>query len=100
MQAEEVAELIVRDARSALVGRKCPAGDLQDVKVTTVFHYGAVDIDTKHLVVWVLLDGASPDDLPTWWSSDSSSRGTSDEECDSWLRSITSTIRQRFEEAR
>jgi len=69
------------------------------VKVTTVFHYGAVDIDTKHLVVWVLLDGASPDDLPTWWSSDGTSRGTSDEMCDSWLRSIAATVRHRFVEA-
>lgn len=50
-----VADKAVDQARNRLADR-----------AATVFHYGAVDIDPKHLVVWVLLSGA-PDHIPAWY---------------------------------
>lgn len=56
---ERLADKAVRRARRRL--RKAHPN-----LVEHVFSYGAVDIDPKHLVVWVILKGA-PEAIPAWF---------------------------------
>ena len=59
----DLAQLGVGGLADALVGRS-----QHGAQIVTVFHYGAVDIDPKHLVVWILLDGPRSDEVPEWLS--------------------------------
>src|SRR5262249_19906203 len=59
----DLAQLVVGGLLDALVGRSHDGA-----QIVTVFHYGAVDIDPKHLVVWILLDGPRSDEVPEWLS--------------------------------
>ena len=59
----DLAQRVVDRLSDALVGR-CHDG----AQIVTVFHYGAVDIDPKYLIVWILLDGPRTDEVPEWLS--------------------------------
>lgn len=59
MHAQQTADDAVEESREEIV-RIWPE------LVKTVFWYGAVDLNTTHLVVWVILNG-EPDELPEWF---------------------------------
>lgn len=53
---------VVADVRQRLVGR-----EHDGTRVASVFHYGAVDLGTGNLVLWILLEGRPSDELPEWF---------------------------------
>lgn len=66
-------------------------------RVASVMHYGAVDIDPKHLVVWVLLDGAPDDRLPEWFSPDDRvQRERLDARLVSWTEELRAAVRSEL----
>lgn len=54
-----LADRIMKHVARTLRGR-----EHDGVRVVEVIHYGAVWIDSQHLVVWLLLDGRPDDELP------------------------------------
>jgi len=58
---EMLSATIVDRLRGRLVGEHSDR-----FRVEACIHYGAVDIDPKYLVVWLLLAGAPDDELPEW----------------------------------
>lgn len=91
--AERVAaaDRAVTRARDRLVGRR-----LGDVVVARVLHYGAVDLDARHLVVWVLLSGASPEELPQWWTPGSRTAGHPAPDLEEWATSMVAEVRREL----
>jgi hypothetical protein len=56
-----IAKKAVRRAKKLLRSRHAPS---VDVKVHYVWWYGAVEIDTKHCVVWIMLSGPDSERIP------------------------------------
>lgn len=63
-----------------------------DISVAWVFHYGAVDIDPKHLVVWVMLNG-DPDAIPAWWAPADKPTGQYPDDLEQWLTDLRDQVR-------
>jgi len=60
-RATKIASRSMRQISRSLRGR-----EHDGVVVKSTFHYGAVDIDPKHLVVWIMLTGRPDEELPAW----------------------------------
>jgi hypothetical protein len=94
-------------AAKATVGkasRKLKRQSFGSGRVATCFHYGAVDIDPKHLVVWVLLDGAPDEELPEWffvdlYEDDADQTRRLGPALVGWLERLRACVRQDFDDA-
>lgn len=56
-----LADMIMKSVSRALHGR-----EHDGLWIVEVLHYGAVWIDPKYLVVWLLLEGRPDDEIPAW----------------------------------
>src|SRR3954471_4760950 len=88
-----LADEVVGRLSETLVGRS-----RAEVVVETVFWYGAVDIDPRHAVVWLLLSAPREYPLPAWfcptdgpWSADPQ-QATLDAEFLSWTRALRDEV--------
>jgi len=100
VRAKEIAETAVTRAGQLLQGR---AVDGVDAQVAAVFWYGAVDINPKHCVVWVILRGPGSADIPPWYMVGESVRvvpGASSmkEETVLCLEAMTAEVHRAFRE--
>lgn len=94
-----LAETVVDRVRRRLVGEL--SGKF---RVEACIHYGAVDIDPKYLVVWLLLAGAPDDELPEWLNLgapvDHPERNQQlDPSLLAWLEDLRRAVRDEFEAA-
>jgi hypothetical protein len=48
------------------VRRRLVGQESDGLRVSSIFHYGAVGIDTNCLVVWILLTGKPDEEIPEW----------------------------------
>ena len=88
---EAAATRAVAAAGARLVGQRY-AG----LAVSSVFHYGAVDLGTRHLVVWVLLSGPRSAELPGWWSPGVTTERPLPVGWDGWLASVQDLVREEL----
>jgi hypothetical protein len=86
-----VATRVVARASTRLVGQRY-AG----LTISSVFHYGAVDIGTQHLVVWVLVSGPRSEELPGWWSPGSATDRPLPAGWEGWLTSVRDVVREEL----
>jgi hypothetical protein len=95
---ESAANAAVRRAR-----RKLRRESFGSIRVAACFHYGAVDIDPRHLVVWVLLRGEIDEKLPEWFFLDNyqddpkQSRRLGPDLVE-WLERLRACIRREFQQ--
>lgn len=85
---ETVATRAVARASARLVGQRY-AG----LTITSVFHYGAVDLGTQHLVVWVLVSGPRSEELPGWWAPGTPTERPLPQGWEGWLASSCDLVR-------
>jgi hypothetical protein len=96
---EVLASTIVDGLRRRLVGEH-----RGKFRVDACIHYGAVDIDPRYLVVWLLLAGAPDDELPEWLNPgapiDHPERNQRlDPSLLAWLEDLRGAVRAGFEAA-
>jgi hypothetical protein len=90
----QTARRAVSEAAAALSG-----AERGGVRLDTLLHYGAVDIDPQHLVVWILLSGKPDDQLPEWMPIVPGQLNTACRIDYQWLLALREQIVQRFREA-
>jgi hypothetical protein len=88
---ETVAARAVGRAGARLVGQRY-AG----LTIASVFHYGAVDLGTQHLVVWVLVSGPRSEELPGWWAPGTPTERPLPQGWEGWLASSCDLVRQEL----
>jgi hypothetical protein len=66
------------------------------VRVAALLHYGAVEIDPRHLVVWLLLDGRPADDLPEWLAIDPADMSGAESVDPAWLLALRAEVCDAF----
>jgi hypothetical protein len=96
---KDISAAVVDRLRKRLVGER-----RGEFRVEACIHYGAVDIDPRHLVVWLLLAGAPDDELPEWLSPvapvDHPGRNQHfDPALLAWLEDLRRAVRAEFEAA-
>lgn len=87
---------VLNTLRASLVGRS-----LDGVRVAQVVEHGAVEVETKLLVVWLLLDGPRPEQIPERLLVSptlAESQRPSDPDYD-WLLDLRSEIEDAFRSA-
>jgi hypothetical protein len=88
------ASRVVSEAAAALSGsERC------GVRVDGLLHYGAVDFDPQHLVVWILLSGKPDEQLPEWMQIVPGQVNPACQIDYQWLLELREHIVQRFLEA-
>lgn len=81
----------------ALAERELNDQHLGHIRVHSCFYYGAVDINPKHLVVWVILAGAPDEDLPKWSTPEAAVlSGDLDPSLVSWMGHLRQIVRDQF----
>lgn len=91
---KHAADTAVQRARAAMAQER-----LGEVFVKTAIWYGAVDINPKYLVVWILLAGADDDELPKWASPESATDSGMDPHVTQWMNRLRRIVRAEFETA-